>query len=44
MLTSAQRLKAMKIILENPDNKAAFFLEMLKSIAFLKKGCSNKQL
>jgi hypothetical protein len=27
----------MKILLEIPDSKASFFLEMLKSIAFVKK-------
>lgn len=27
----------MKILLEIPDNKASFFLEMLKNIVFVKK-------
>lgn len=27
----------MKILLEIPDNKAKFFLEMLKSLSFVKK-------
>lgn len=32
----AQKIKAMKVLLEIPDNKAAFFMELLNNFSFVK--------